>query len=118
MHNGKRRDEQQPADCDVEAIRSFLAELYRTHRSRKTSARKLASVRALDVPLVTEYFHAHAVFLRACSKPVFFDFLRREYPHLAGHFGVPVTLAVFVTAFSLMADGWRDALDPKLRGAE
>lgn len=27
-------------------------------------------------------------------------------------------MAVFVTAFSLMADGWRDALDPKLRGAE
>jgi oligopeptide transport system permease protein len=26
-------------------------------------------------------------------------------------------MAVFVTAFSLMADGWRDALDPKLRGA-
>jgi peptide/nickel transport system permease protein len=25
---------------------------------------------------------------------------------------------VFVTAFSLMADAWRDALDPKLRGAE
>jgi integrase/recombinase XerC len=46
VHNGKRRDEQQPGDCDVEAIRSFLAELYRTRRSRKTSARKLASVRA------------------------------------------------------------------------
>ena len=29
-----------------------------------------------------------------------------------------VFMAVFVTAFSLMADGWRDALDPKLRGAE
>jgi peptide/nickel transport system permease protein len=27
-------------------------------------------------------------------------------------------MALFVTAFSLMADGWRDALDPKLRGAE
>jgi len=27
-------------------------------------------------------------------------------------------MAVFVTAFSLMADAWRDALDPKLRGAE
>ena len=27
-------------------------------------------------------------------------------------------MAVFVTAFSLMTDGWRDALDPKLRGAE
>ena len=27
-------------------------------------------------------------------------------------------MAVFVTAFSLMADGWRDALDPKLRGLE
>ena len=26
-------------------------------------------------------------------------------------------MAVFVTAFSLMADAWRDALDPKLRGA-
>ena len=46
VHNGKRREDQQPADCDVLAVRSFLAELYRTHRSRKTSARKLASVRA------------------------------------------------------------------------
>ena len=27
-------------------------------------------------------------------------------------------MAVFVTAFALMADAWRDALDPKLRGAE
>jgi oligopeptide transport system permease protein len=27
-------------------------------------------------------------------------------------------MAVFVTAFSLMADAWRDALDPRLRGAE
>ncbi|HEX7638376.1 MAG TPA: ABC transporter permease [Burkholderiaceae bacterium] len=27
-----------------------------------------------------------------------------------------VMMAVFVTAFSLMADAWRDALDPKLRG--
>ena len=26
-------------------------------------------------------------------------------------------MALFVTAFSLLADGWRDALDPKLRGA-
>ena len=26
-------------------------------------------------------------------------------------------MALFVTAFSLMADAWRDALDPKLRGA-
>jgi len=46
LHNGKVRQDQTPADCDVGAIRSFLAELYRTHRSRKTSARKLASVRA------------------------------------------------------------------------
>jgi len=46
VHNGRRREAQQPADCDVGAIRSFLAELYRTRRSRKTSARKLASVRA------------------------------------------------------------------------
>jgi oligopeptide transport system permease protein len=29
-----------------------------------------------------------------------------------------VFMAVFVTAFSLMADAWRDALDPKLRGME
>ncbi|EHR73783.1 ABC-type dipeptide/oligopeptide/nickel transport system, permease component [Burkholderiales bacterium JOSHI_001] len=29
-----------------------------------------------------------------------------------------VFMAVFVTAFALMADAWRDALDPKLRGAE
>lgn len=27
-------------------------------------------------------------------------------------------MAVFVTAFSLMADAWRDALDPKLRGLD
>ena len=27
-------------------------------------------------------------------------------------------MAMFVTAFSLMADAWRDALDPKLRGLE
>ena len=27
-------------------------------------------------------------------------------------------MAVFITAFSLMTDAWRDALDPKLRGAE
>jgi peptide/nickel transport system permease protein len=27
-------------------------------------------------------------------------------------------MAMFVTAFSLMADAWRDALDPKLRGAD
>ncbi|MCU0251955.1 MAG: tyrosine recombinase XerC [Vicinamibacterales bacterium] len=46
LHNGRPRDGQRPEDCDVGAIRSFLAELYRTHRSRKTSARKLASVRA------------------------------------------------------------------------
>jgi peptide/nickel transport system permease protein len=32
--------------------------------------------------------------------------------------GATVFMAVFVTAFSLMADAWRDALDPKLRGAE
>jgi oligopeptide transport system permease protein len=29
-----------------------------------------------------------------------------------------VFMAVFVTSFSLMADAWRDALDPKLRGAD
>ena len=29
-----------------------------------------------------------------------------------------ICMAVFVTAFSLMADAWRDALDPKLRGVE
>ena len=29
-----------------------------------------------------------------------------------------VFMAIFVTSFSLMADAWRDALDPKLRGAE
>lgn len=46
LHNGKARRDQEPSDCDVSAIRSFLAELYRTRRSRKTSARKLASVRA------------------------------------------------------------------------
>jgi peptide/nickel transport system permease protein len=27
-------------------------------------------------------------------------------------------MALFVTAFSLMADAWRDALDPKLRGVD
>jgi integrase/recombinase XerC len=46
VHNGKARQAQTPADCDVGAIRSFLAELYRTHRSRKSAARKLAAVRA------------------------------------------------------------------------
>ena len=46
IHNGKARSDQQPADCDVAAIRSFLAELYRTHRSRKTAGRKLAAVRS------------------------------------------------------------------------
>ena len=46
VHNGKSKQDQGPADCDLGAIRSFLAELYRTHRSRKTAARKLASVRA------------------------------------------------------------------------
>jgi len=46
IHNGRPRSEQQPADCDVAAIRSFLAELYRTHRSRKSAGRKLAAVRA------------------------------------------------------------------------
>jgi len=46
VHNGKARADQTPADCDAAAIRSFLAELYRTHRSRKTAARKLAAVRA------------------------------------------------------------------------
>jgi integrase/recombinase XerC len=46
IHNGKARNQQQPADCDVAAIRSFLAELYRTHRSRKSAGRKLAAVRA------------------------------------------------------------------------
>ena len=29
-----------------------------------------------------------------------------------------IAMAVFVTAFSLMADAWRDALDPKLRGQQ
>jgi peptide/nickel transport system permease protein len=29
-----------------------------------------------------------------------------------------VFMATFVTAFSLMADAWRDALDPKLGGLE
>jgi oligopeptide transport system permease protein len=29
-----------------------------------------------------------------------------------------VFMALFVTSFSLMADAWRDALDPKLRGVE
>jgi len=46
LHNGKPRQAQAPSDFDLGAIRSFLAELYRTHRSRKTAARKLASVRA------------------------------------------------------------------------
>jgi integrase/recombinase XerC len=45
-HNGKAAGDQRPTDIDLQAIRSFLAELYRTRRSRKTSARKLASVRA------------------------------------------------------------------------
>ena len=46
VHNGKPNAGQRPEDCDVGAIRSFLAELYRTHRSRKTAGRKLAAVRA------------------------------------------------------------------------
>lgn len=46
VHNGKAARDQRPSDCDVAAIRSFLAELYRTRRSRRTAARKLASVRA------------------------------------------------------------------------
>jgi integrase/recombinase XerC len=46
IHNGKPVAGQEPDDLDVAAIRSFLAELYRTHRSRKTAARKLASIRA------------------------------------------------------------------------
>ena len=46
VHNGKPLKAQAPSDCDLAAIRSFLAELYRTHRSRKTAARKLAAVRA------------------------------------------------------------------------
>jgi len=46
IHNGKARDDQRPADCDVAAIRSFLAELYRTHRSRKSAGRKVAAIRA------------------------------------------------------------------------
>ena len=33
-------------------------------------------------------------------------------------FTATALMALFVTAFSLMADAWRDALDPKLRGAE
>jgi peptide/nickel transport system permease protein len=41
---------------------------------------------------------------------------------ILGHWWQLVTatalMALFVTAFSLMADAWRDALDPKLRGAE
>ena len=53
IDNGKRREDQRPEDCDVGAIRSFLAELYRTHRSRKTSARETrlgARVRAIPAP--------------------------------------------------------------------
>ncbi|MCX6546290.1 MAG: tyrosine recombinase XerC [Acidobacteria bacterium] len=45
IHNGRSGGEQRPTDCDVAAIRSFLAELYRTHRSRKSAGRKLAAVR-------------------------------------------------------------------------
>lgn len=46
VHNGKAAADQAPSDCDLSAIRSFMAELYRTRRSRKTAARKLASIRA------------------------------------------------------------------------
>jgi len=56
VHNGKARADQQPSDCDVAAIRSFLAELYRTHRSRKTASRKLAAVRAFARYLRREGF--------------------------------------------------------------
>ena len=38
---------------------------------------------------------------------------------LVGEISPPTSpMAVFVTAFSLMADALRDALDPKLRGLE
>ena len=45
----------------------------------------------------------------------------KSYPHeMSGgqQQRVMIAMALFVTAFSLMADAWRDALDPKLRGAE
>ena len=56
IHNGKSRDQQRPGDCDVAAIRSFLAELYRTHRSRKSAGRKLAAIRAFARYLRREGF--------------------------------------------------------------
>lgn len=46
VHTGKAKADLEPSDCTIGAIRSFLAELYRTHRSRATAGRKLAAVRA------------------------------------------------------------------------
>ena len=56
VYNGKPKQDQEPADCTVGAIRAFLAELYRTHRSRKTASRKLAAVRAFARYLKREGF--------------------------------------------------------------
>ena len=43
------------------------------------------------------------------------EFLHRLVRQLAA---ATLFMAIFVTAFSLMADALRDALDPKLRGLE
>jgi peptide/nickel transport system permease protein len=41
---------------------------------------------------------------------------------IVGHWwqmaAVTLFMAVFVTAFSLVTDAWRDALDPELRGVD
>ena len=47
VHTGKRRTDVEPSDVTVQAVRGFLAELYRERLSRKSAARKLAAVRAL-----------------------------------------------------------------------
>jgi integrase/recombinase XerC len=48
LHTGRPRPELRASDCTLAAIRGFLAELYRERLARKTSARKLAAVRAFS----------------------------------------------------------------------
>ncbi len=48
LHTGRPRPDLRASDCTLAAIRGFLAELYRERLARKTSARKLAAVRAFS----------------------------------------------------------------------
>jgi integrase/recombinase XerC len=59
LHTGRPRPELRASDCSLAAIRGFLAELYRERLARKTSARKLASVRAFSRYLRREGAIAH-----------------------------------------------------------